>query len=374
MKIQDESVDRLIGTLLDRIADPRHQAKKNVPSPRFTTFLENLGWAQWFGYDMNRFYGESEFNLQIQLRQKLFHLDHFDDDTVVAPNVSASRGMYFEYTVVGMSVRHQPDGVPIIQDDHPLTKKPDLGLLTLHDFTTSGEMPQVFRLYEDLQRLSKDRLTVTFPTWQRGPLDMAIQLRGYEQFIMDTIERPAFVHDLMDYLIEERMRWWDAYCKHFGKTDRTAGISDDWINVPFITPAMFEDFVLPYYLELEKYHGKIVNVHSCGNKVPVQKMLLRLKTLPAHEVNHWTDLEATCRNIPPDKHLYISILNTEVLLADEEKMERDLRRIVALCRGRSYNVVAQAIEKVNDDMADDIAQVERWIAVAKRVFGRPTPQ
>ncbi|NOZ22906.1 MAG: hypothetical protein GXP25_17655 [Planctomycetes bacterium] len=370
MDRSDWDVDRLIDELLERIEEPQHQAKKNIPNPRFTTYLENLGWAQLFDFDMNRFYAEPELNLQIQLRQKLFHLDHFDDDTVIAPNVSASTGMYFEYTVVGMGVKHQPDGVPIIQGDHPLSKKPDLSLLPIHDFTTSGEMPQVFRLYEELKRLSKDRLTVTFPTWRRGPLDMAIQLRGYEQFVMDTVERSAFVHDLMSYLIEERMRWWDAYCKHFEAPDRTTGIADDWINVPFITPTMFEDFVLPYYLELEKYHGRIVSVHSCGNKEPVQKMLLRLKTLPAHEVNHWTDLEATCRNIPPDKHLHIAILNTEVLLAGEEKMEHDLRRIVDLCQGRSYNVVAQAIEKVHNDMAEDIEQAKRWVEVAKGVFGR----
>jgi hypothetical protein len=153
--------------------------------------------------------------------------------------------------------------------------------------------------------------------------------------------------------------------------DKAAGISDDWINIPFISPAMFRDFVLPYYLELEKYHGRIPRVHSCGDKAPVQKYLLLLKTLDSHEVNHWTSLEATLQNVPPDKLLAVSLLNTEVLLADEAKMERDLRRIIGLCRGRRFAVCAQAVEKVHEDMQEDIRQVQRWIAVVRRVQGSP---
>lgn len=361
-------IKRLLDELLAQINDPGHQAKKQAPAPRFTVYLENLGWVQLFGYDMNRYYDDSAFNCEIQLRQKLFHLRHFDDDTFCAPNLCASVGMYFDFTVVGMRVRHQPDGVPIIQEDHPLTRTPDLGLLKRHDFRTSGEMPHVFRLYEEMKALVGDRATVSFPTWQRGPLDMAIQLRGYNRFVTDTLERPAFVHDLMKFLIEERMRWWDGYCDCFRLKDRPAGISDDWINIPFISPAIFRDFVLPYYLELEKYHGRITNVHSCGNKVPVQKLIMEIKSLPCYEVNYWTDLEATCRNIPPDKHLSIALLNTEVLLADEAKMESDLRRIVALCKGRPYNVVASALQRVHKDIREDIAQTQRWIQVARRVL------
>ena len=50
---------------------------------------------------------------------------------------------------------------------------------------------------------------MTFPTFNRGPLDINVQLRGYEGFI------------------------------------------DDWVNVPFISPALFRDFVLPLYHRLK---------------------------------------------------------------------------------------------------------------------------
>ncbi len=362
------TIDQLMDELQSKIASPAHQARKNALEPRFYTYLENLGEVQLFGYNLNKYLTNAVFNCEMQLRQKLFCLENFSDDSFFGMDVSAAVGMYFEYTLVGLDVRHQDDGVPHIQDDHPLSVTPDLKLLKPHDFKTSGFMPRIFRLYEDLKKLGKDRLNVIFPIWQRGPLDMAIQLRGYDRFIMDTAERPEFVHGLMKYLNQERMRWWEAYRQFSGSREESAQIHDDWINVPFISPAMFEEFVLPRYLELEAFHGKIPYIHSCGNKVPVQKMLEQIKTLEVHEVNHWTDLEATLSNVPAIKFLNISLLNTEVLLADEVKMRRELQRIVRLCQGRHYSVCAQAIEKVHDDMAEDIAQVKRWLVIAREVL------
>jgi len=363
-----DNLEELIGMLLMEIESPRNQAKRNLPAPRITSYLENLGWVQYFQYDMNEFYNNAAFNCEMQIKQKLCQFERFDDDTMLNSSISASTGMYFEYTLFGMEVKHQSDGVPLIQNDHPLTKTPNLRLLNRHDFYTTGEMPHIFRLWDGLQAISRGRLSVGFPTWGRGPLDLAIQLRGYEQFIEDTRERPQFVDDLMRYIIEERMRWWDAYCKHFNIQHRGAGIADDWLYVPFISPAIFQDVVFPYYLELEKYHGQIGGVHSCGDKAPFFNLLEELKGFGGHEVNHWTDLEAAIRNSSEDKYLSIALLNTDVLLATKEEMEAELRRIKSVCKGRNYGITASAIEKVHDDFEDDIRQVQMFLDIARRVL------
>jgi hypothetical protein len=361
-------LEQLIDTLLIQIESKRNKEKSNHKPPSINCYLENLGWVQYIKYDMNDFFADARFNCEIQLKQKLYQFERFDDDSGLSNWISASTGMYFEYPLLGMEVKHQSDGVPLIRDDHPLRKTPDLSIMKPHDFYTSGEMPRVFKLYDELQAISKGRLGVGFPTWGRGPLDMAIQLRGYEQFIDDTRERPQFVHDLMRYIIEERMRWWDAYCKHFNTQNKGAGIGDDWLYVPFISPAIFEEFVFPYYIELAKYHGGIGWVHSCGSKVAFQKRLEELPGLGGHEINHWTDLEAAVKNSSPDKYLGVSILNVDVLLISKEQMEADLRHIKKVCEGRNYSVAATAIEKVHDDFEYDIRQVQIWVEVAKRVL------
>ena len=363
-----KELEQLIDTLLMQAESPRNQARKDSPAPHIFSYLENLGWVQYFGYDMNEFYDNAIFNCKTQIKQNLCQFERFDDDTVLPDSISASTGMYFEYTLLGMRVGHQPDGVPLIQSDHPLTKTADLSLMKKHDFHTTGDMPHVFRLYDELQAISKGRFNVDFPLWERGPLDLAIQLRGYEQLMNDTRERPQFVHDLMSYIIEERIRWWDAYCKHFNTSHRSAEIADDWLHIPFTSPAIFRDFVFPCYAALEEYHGVIKEIHSCGDKSPFFQLFAELKTMNGYEVNHWTDFEAAVRYAPPDKRLDIALLNTDVLLAPKQDMETELQRIKSLCKGRDYSVTASAIEKVHDDFEYDIRQVQIWIETARKVL------
>jgi hypothetical protein len=229
-------------------------------------------------------------------------------------------------------------------------------------------MPRTFTLYEGFQELTDGRMNVIFPRWERGPLDMAVQFRGYDQLMGDVAERPEFVQDLLGFLCDERMRWWDIYLGEFGLTDRSGGIADDWLNVPFISPGFFEEFVLPHYLALERYHGRLTRLHSCGNKVPLQPLIRRLETLTDYEVNHWTDLRETCLNVPPNRFLTIALLNADVLVQDEAAQEAQLREIRELCRGRRYEVVGSALMRMHDDIEEDLARAQRWIALAKRVL------
>ena len=362
------AIARLIDDLEARLASPAQARRARAPEPRIYTYLENLGEIQLFGYNYNRYLSDAAFNCEMQLRQRLFHLDNFEDDTVFTPSVSAAVGMYFEFELIGAGVKYQDDGVPVYQQDHPLRASPNLALVHRHDFRSDGVMQRIFQLADDLERLVQKRLEVRFPLWERGPLDMAIHLRGYENIIADTAERPDFLHGLLKLLTDERIRWWDAYCAFSGRKDRACGIADDWINAPFISPEIFEEFLLPRYLELEAYHGGLPRLHSCGNKAPMQKLMARLKTLPAYEVNHWTSLEETLANVPADKFLTIRLLNADVLLADECKMRVDLQRIASLCRGRRYSVCAEAIQRMHADIREDIEQVKRWLQLARQVL------
>jgi hypothetical protein len=95
-----------------------------------------------------------------------------------------------------------------------------------------------------------------------------------------------------------------------------------------------------------------------------------VKSIGGMEVNPWTDLRATLANVPPDKWLGISIKNADVLCATEAQQEAQLREIVELCEGRGYGISGQAIQKVHDDIWEDVARTQRWLAVAKRVLGR----
>ena len=206
----------------------------------------------------------------------------------------------------------------------------------------------------------------------RGCLDLAIALRGYEQFSTDVVERPQFVHDLLAFLVEQRCRWWEAFAMYFGSELQAADLADDWLNVPFISPRFFAAFVLPRYLEIEAFHGGIRHVHSCGNQAPLQKDLLQIKSLDEFEVSPWTDLERTLLNVPADKKLIISLHPNDVLLASPADMRMKLERIALLCRARRYEVVTSGLTPITPDPQECIDRIRVWTSTAVGVLGPMT--
>ena len=302
------------------------------------------------------------------MARKLWRWENFpEDDLSIDTVLPASLGFYPEYTYAGMSVQYTERGVPEIQQDHPLSRDPDLGLLSPVDFAGSGWMPRALQWHQDLTGIAAGRLEVPFAaTWWRGCLDLAIQLRGFEAFLSDTAERPQFTHSLLGFLVEQRCRWWDAFGRHFHREREPSFVGDDWINVPFISPSLFRDFVLPRYQEIERFHGGIAGIHSCGNQEPVQKYLLQIQTLRTFEVSAWTSLERTLSNIPPDRNLVISLHPNDVLCASERQMGEKLGSILAACRGRKITIATSGLTPLTPDREDFVRRVRTWTEIAHR--------
>jgi uroporphyrinogen-III decarboxylase len=370
-------IDKLIDKLRAAVDSDRNKQRLAIPEPKCVFGTEEpIVWAEIFGYDANDYYADPYFYTEQFLKQKLYRWDNFPDDQMpLTMDIPAWLGWYSEYTYAGMYVKFDSKGVPLIQNDHPLSQTPDIKLLKAVDFKTSGWMPRALKWYDDLCKISNGRLNIIFDmVWWRGGLDLAIQLRGYENFIMDTMERPQFIHDLMKWLTEQRCRWHQGFHDYFGKDiPGKAGlgatfVGDDWINVPFITPEMFRDFVLPYLLEIEKFHGAINSLHSCGNQTPVQQYLLEIKSLPTFEIGAWSDFDQSLKNIPVSKGLGISIKPGDVLLATEEQMEKQLREITKKCCNRKYNIGTSGLSPVSDDISDFVSHIRTWTKVVKKVM------
>ncbi len=360
------SLDALIERVQEAANSPGNRSRVER-KPKATFGIEEpIAWVKIFGYDANRYFSDPEFYFRQILRQKLWRWENFpDDDAPITLDMPAWLGHYPEYTLLGLSVTFDSQGVPIIQTDHPLTRAPDLSLLQPIDFYTSGWMPRVLRWYDSLQRISAGRLNVTFNmTWWRGCLDLAVQLRGYDNLVNDMIERPGFVHDLMKFLVEQRCRWWDGYYRHFALKPGPTDVADDWINVPFISPWMFEDFVLPRYLEIEAFHGGINSIHSCGDQTPVQKYLLQIKSLPVLEVSPWTSLEQTLINVPSNKRLVIGLHPNDVLVASPVEMEQKLHYIVSLCQDRDYQIGTSGLTPISSDLSEFVERIRTWTHLA----------
>lgn len=374
MSNQDKQarIDVLIDLVAEAVESPRNKARGHLKAQYFLQMEDPNAWISIYGYDANELFRDPYFYIEQVLKQKLWRWENFPDDELpLTMEMPAWLSHYPEFTLFGLDVGFDAYGVPVFSHDQgkgPLLRDPDLSQLKPVDFYSSGWMPRCLRWHEEILRIVGGRMQVPYMMeWWRGCLDLAIALRGYENFIADVMLHPQFIHDLLGLITEQRCRWHDAYWKHFALAKRPANLGDDWVNVPFITPDFFADFVLPCYKEMEAFHGGMMHIHSCGNQVPVQKYLLELETLAEFEIGPWSDLEQSLQNIPPDKKLCLSLHPNDILCATEAEMEARLQGISSRCQGRNYIIQTSGLTPIQHDVERLIKQVGIWTKVVKKM-------
>jgi len=376
-----KNIDKLIDKVNQASSSRRNieiSSKKNKPGI-YAPIDEPIGFTTLFGYDFNRMIEDPFFYFEQTLKNTLFQWENIKDDAPIPTSIPVFFGHYPESTFYGLEVKYDSKGVPEIQKDHPISRDPDLKLLKPIDFKKSGWMPIIFKRYEELKEIARGRMEVSFTKevqgmsyttiWLRGCLDLAIEMLGYNNFIVYTTEKPSFIHDLLKFIVEQRNNWHDEFYKFIGKEKEPVVMGDDWLNIPFITPAIFETFVLPRYLEIEAHHGGIGWIHSCGNVAKLQTIYLKIKSLKIFEVSPWTDLKQSLINIPADKHLQIIKKTVDVLTLPDDKIENDIKATNESCKARSFNLCTSGltpIVKEDKDNSDFLSRISRWVEIARK--------
>jgi hypothetical protein len=370
---------RLVEALEERIArkaDVLAERDRRCGADRVRVFsyMENIGWPPLFGYDMNRFYGEPEVMLEYELRQRSFWLDNSEGDDQAGLGFTPTTGYYWDTTLLGQRIRTSPEGVPTFLP-HPLAEAPDLDLLPQWDFQRSGDMPILLRQYHELRRLSAERcggrLSVGFPQFHRGPLDILVQMRGYERFAFDLGERPEFVRKGLARMVAERARWNRERAAFLGEEwrPRETFIADDWVNPPFISPAVFREFVLPAYLAIQENEGRVTGFHTCGPLSGlVTDLLGALPGIGTLDVSGWNDVLALDREVEPRIGFACQVRNTVVLAGTEQEHRRVLAAVAQVARHRRVSLGVQAIVRLHATYEEDLARMNRFIGLARELL------
>ena len=111
-----------------------------------------------------------------------------------------------------------------------------------------------------------------------GPFELMQRLTGHENLLFGMALDPDWVKDMVMTYTEFNIRHWEVLFKQEGLPHST-WIADDlgFKEKPFMSPAMFEDIMLPGYIRLFDYlHGKGLKIilHSCGYIEPFLPMLI----------------------------------------------------------------------------------------------------
>jgi len=350
------------------ICDTRYGAERI----RISSYMENIGWPELFGFRMEQFFADADFNFTQHLRQQIFWVDNVPDDGGLATWIFPDVGMYWDMTLFGAEIRHSSIGVPEFLP-HPIAEKADLKRLGAFDFYTTGLMPKLIAKYQRMQARNRElyggKFHLVFPSFHRGPLDIYVQLRGYENFLDDVNERPEFLREALLLLAEERARFAQARRQFLGEAalPATTFVADDWVNIPFISPTIFRTFAQPVYARIRELEGPVTGFHTCGRlEAVISDLLTVFPEMTGLDVSGWNDVLALDRAVDPHIDFGISFINTVTLSDDIDEQRAILKVIRAVGTRRKVGVCAQAIVKLYPTYDETIARLQRFIELARR--------
>ncbi|MCL1792443.1 MAG: uroporphyrinogen decarboxylase family protein [Oscillospiraceae bacterium] len=353
----------------------RRDEKYGANRPKIGSYLENIALPGLFGFDMNDYLCDPELSIEIDLRHKLYWIDNAHDDHLADLNLNSGT-MYFDMTLFGLKIKYTYDGVPYFEP-HLLERKPDISLLSPFDFEKTGEMPLVHNRFQKMKEISKEsyggEIGVHLPASYRGPLDVAVQLRGYENFIADCAETPDFVHELFSRIIAWRLRYNQERAAFLGADmPKQTMIADDWVNIPFITPSMFDEFMVPAYKKIQDNEGPAANWHTCGIFLPILESLMNalpeMKNLDLGGYNMPDCLEIH-KLAPADMHFSLSFVNAFTVLGTPEEHRKVFGKFgKMMADGRRFSLTTSAIEPILGNTDETVIKMNRFIDSAREYF------
>ena len=110
-----------------------------------------------------------------------------------------------------------------------------------------------------------------------GIFEIALWMRGFENFFCDMVENPAFAEALMDIICEIKMKYWARALELVGPNVMMVSEADDLASQDRLlcSPAMYRKFIKPRHTKLFVFIKRQARVpvkifyHSCGAVAPL---------------------------------------------------------------------------------------------------------
>jgi MtaA/CmuA family methyltransferase len=162
----------------------------------------------------------------------------------------------------GALVQFFDDQPPAIDENRALlADKSVLAGLRIPDPLGGGRMHDRVRAVEAFrQRIGGEKL---IEGWVEGPCAESADLRGINRLMTDFFDDPAFVHDLLDFVVRMELQFAQAQIEAGADI---IGLGDAAASL--VGPRIYEEFIWPYEKKMiDALHamGTRVRLHICGN-------------------------------------------------------------------------------------------------------------
>jgi len=339
--------------------------------PMITMDIGIPTYARICGFDVRQFYSDTLTQLCCSLKMRLWHHEHLADDTAFGRGLGVNPlGCVLEPSMLGVPVGLPPDMEPWALHDHTVVEDDaDIASLPMPDFS-QGYMPQACRMYGEaidiLHSIDADHWPVHFPGAIRGVLGLAQAMRGpHQNIIMDMLFRPTFAHSLYQYVTDFHCAYWKESARFTGKPIPLGHIGNDEVNVPLVSPTLYEEFLLPYETQISKFHGGLSCWHSCGTTTPLLDLIRRVPNVHQFYTGPWTDVDEVMRVFGADTPIMIAV-NTvdDVMAADAAHMRDKVSDLTQRCEGAALQIRGGAMNSAFD-LEHDVDQMIRWTHIVR---------
>ena len=227
-------------------------------------------------------------------------------------------------------------------------------------------------------------------TWQ------VYRFIGNDGLLTWVYESPETIHELMEYMLNERDRMFSfvedeglivpntdnqlagprayGYVSDLPAPDEAnpGTLSDLWCwaesqETSMISPAMYQEFVLPYMARLTQRFGLVY--YGCCEPTHdrLEMIMAAMPNLRSVSVTPWADFEVMAEMLGAD-YVYSRKPDPVPISGprpDWKRAEADLRRTYDTTHGRNVELLFRDVY----DVAGDRTRLARWVELAKSVFG-----
>lgn len=239
------------------------------------------------------------------------------------------------------SIKWYEDQGPVIREDAAvLLDKTRLKALPLPDPSSEGRMHDRLRSIEICANELCGETSIV--GWVEGPLALGQELRGLTRIMIDMVDDPAFVRDLMDFTSEVAIIYAAAQVEAGADT---IGMSDAAASM--IGPRHYANFVLPWQRRIlqsirDAHPEVILRQHMCGNVGP---LIAQMATLPVdiYELDFPTDLMLARAGLGPERAILGNVSTvTDLLTGTPDSVQKAATKCHQICG--KYHIVGGGCE------------------------------
>ena len=282
------------------------------------------------GIDAKTYYNDADAmaDAQIALYQEI----HQDVVAMMAD-------LFMEVEAMGAKVEFPDDEVPRLREGLLKEDKGRLGSLAVPDPERDGRLPVYLAACKKVAGAVKDTPVGGVIC---GPWTLAVNLRGAENLIMDTVTDPDFVHDLMRFCVD--------VVKRVGDEVHKAGVGISLSEAPaslsLISPKIFKTFVAPYLKDVIAYFRErrtSITLHICGFIDPIMKDIAELGAV-ALSMDEPSSLEKMFEASEGKMVVIGNVATNTFVSGTPADMEREVRRCMDAVKEKPGFILASGCE------------------------------